>query len=137
MKTEELIAKLRKLAKWYDDPGETFIIGSGVAAQHVKLLTQAANALTEREERIKELEAVTEKLVLFRNPEEEILRYAQLCVESSEELGRELLHEDLCRLSRAFLRAADLRDDTDRRINERLKAMIACALPATSTPEPT
>lgn len=78
-------------------------------------------------ERIAQLEGALKKFTLFRNPDEEIAHYAGLCVDAAEEIGRELLHEDLCRLSVVFGRGSDLRDDRDRRINERLKAMIALA----------
>jgi len=40
-----------------------------------------------------------------------------------------LSHGDLCRLSRAFFRSANLRDERDHRINEWVKTQIALALP--------
>lgn len=99
-----------------------------IAAREIE--PPAACGLTARtdQQRIAQLEEALARLLLFRSPEEEILHYAGLCIAASEAIGRELLHEDLCRLSVVFGRGSDLRDAGDRRVNERLKAMIAKAV---------
>jgi hypothetical protein len=101
--------------------------GEGNSSSGVESAACGLTASTDQE-RIAQLERALKKLTLFRNPDEEIVHYAGLCIDAAEEGGRELLHEDLCRLSVVFGRGSDLRDDRDRRINERLKAMIAKAV---------
>lgn len=100
-----------------------------------EILRLIALARTSDQARIAQLEKALAKFTLFRNLDEEIVHYAGLCIKAAEENGRELLHEDLCRWSVVFGRGSDLRDDRDRRINERLKAMIALALARTSVGE--